>query len=71
MNLRVSLARSVVMVRAEEGVADKVQNVVDNAANQMQAAVGVAKGKVEEADDCLAGRADEMHDKAKDMSYDR
>lgn len=65
---------TVIVVRAEEGITDRVQNAVGDAANKVKDTAGAAKGKVEDAagrvGDFVSGKADEAQDAAGDVSRD-
>ena len=66
--------RSTVLVRAEEGVVDKVENAVGGAAEKVKDTAVVAKDKVQDAagrvGDFVSGKADEAQDAAEDVSRD-
>ena len=66
--------KRVIVVRAEEGITDRVQNAVGDAANKVKDTAGAAKGKVEDAagrvGDFVSGKADEAQDAAGDVSRD-
>lgn len=65
---------TVIVVRAEEGITDRVQNAVGDAANKVKDTAGAAKGKVEDAagrvGDFVSGKAEEAQDAAGDVSRD-
>lgn len=65
---------TVLVVRAEEGITDRVQNAVGDAANKVKDTAGAAKGKVEDAagrvGDFVSGKAEEAQDAAGDVSRD-
>jgi hypothetical protein len=67
-------ARSAVIVRAEEGVVDKVENAVGGAAEKVKDTAAAAKDKVQDAagrvGDFVSGKADEAQDAAEDVSRD-
>jgi hypothetical protein len=66
--------RSTVLVRAEEGVVDKVENAVGGAAEKVKDTAVAAKDKVQDAagrvGDFVSGKADEAQDAAEDVSRD-
>ena len=66
--------RSTVVVRAEEGVVDKVENAVGGAAEKVKDTAVAAKDKVQDAagrvGDFVSGKADEAQDAAEDVSRD-
>jgi hypothetical protein len=66
--------RSTVLVRAEEGVVDKVENAVGGAAEKVKDTAAAAKDKVQDAagrvGDFVSGKADEAQDAAEDVSRD-
>ena len=67
-------ARSTIVVRAEEGVVDKVENAVGGAAEKVKDTAVAAKDKVQDAagrvGDFVSGKADEARDAAEDVSRD-
>lgn len=65
---------AVIVVRAEEGITDRVQNAVGDAAKKVKDTAGAAKGKVEDTagrvGDFVSGKAEEAQDAAGDVSRD-
>jgi uncharacterized protein YjbJ (UPF0337 family) len=65
VSLRSWPGRSVVVVRAEEGVTDKVQNAVGGAAGKVKDTAGAAKGKVEDAAGSAKAKVEDAVDATK------